>query len=318
MNLTPVSVLLPVKNGIQYWPNAEQTLLSYLRNKDEVVVVDDSSSDGSYEYALGLSRRVMNIKVLRNPGTGLVSALNYGLKHCSNDWVARHDIDDSYSMNRLTEQVKAIQSGTILIFSDYDVKTPTGRPLGTIPSAVTPSAMKISLITSQRTAHPSALFYKEEVFKAGSYRQEDFPAEDLSLWLRMSRLGDIRSVPISLLGYRLSPGSVSATRRSEMTKKTQHLHQEFALTRADIDSFLMDIEETFFQYDVTSLAQTRKLLAIHDVLSIQGGKGAFVRSLKLQFESFKLFTNPSTLSEIRRMLVERNARRVSRNQSAGE
>jgi len=311
--VTPISILLPVKNGIKYWPDAELTLKSYVRPEDEVVIVDDSSLDGSLEFANNLAKRMPNIKVLKNPGAGLVSALNFGLTHCTHDWIARHDIDDTYSADRLDMQTAEIDDGTVLIFSDYEFVSPIGISLGTIPTAITPTAMKISLITSQRTAHPSALFRKESVIAIGGYRTEDFPAEDLSLWLRLANLGQLRSAPFTLLRYRLSPESVSAQRRMEMISKTAFLHNEFRISEVEIEEFLQEIDVTFQRYEEASQSNLRKFLALRDVSIIPGGKRIIANSMKLKYEAVKVLTSPKSLSQIQKLWGEKRLRSHVRN-----
>jgi glycosyltransferase involved in cell wall biosynthesis len=313
MAVTPVSVLLPVKNGIRFWPDAETTLRSYLRPEDELVIVDDSSTDGSLEFANKLATKMPNVKVLKNSGSGLVSALNYGLTRCTNTWVARHDIDDSYAAERLDVQTEKIETGTVLIFSDYSFVSPSGISLGIIPSAITPTAMKISLITSQRTAHPSALFRRESVIESGGYRSQDFPAEDLSLWLRLARIGDIRSTPQTLLRYRLSPDSISAQRRAEMIRRTAELREQFKLSEEDMGEFLQNLDDTFIEYNNATQGNIRKILSIRDIFLIPGGKKAIASSARLQYEIFKILAAPKSAQQIQKFWSEKRARANIRN-----
>jgi len=311
MDLTPVSILLPVKNGIKFWPKAENSLINYVRPFDEIIVVDDNSNDGSLEYAKQLEKEINNFQVLKNPGSGLVDALNFGLKSCSNVWVARHDIDDSYASTRLHDQLSVRGASTVAIFSDYEFINSVGVPIGVIPTAVLPSPMGISIYSSQRTPHPSVLFHREAVIDVGGYRIQDFPAEDLSLWLRLSKQGELRSVPKTLLYYQMSATSVTATKRLEMQKKCVELKKCFPISPAILERYVAEVPSIFDLYEELSLAKERKILSIRDLLFLRKrgilSPKSFLQIIKLPLEldSYKAYAN---LKKGKRLRSENRAR----------
>ena len=203
-----ISVLLPVRNGVKYFQRAKLSLLQNCSNFDEIIIVDDKSEDGTTKLISEWEKLDSRVKMVKGGGRGLVSALNAGLNLATNDWIARVDIDDTYSANRLRLQRNLISDERVAIFSDYRIIDFDGKDLGVITSAVFPEAVSISLVSSQRTAHPSVLMRKQAVLAVGGYRSEDFPAEDLSLWLRLSRVGKLISSPSVLLNYQLNPNYV--------------------------------------------------------------------------------------------------------------
>jgi glycosyltransferase involved in cell wall biosynthesis len=182
-----LSILLPVKNGEKYIQSSLLNLMKSCRVGDEILVVDDYSIDSTSKIVKQMCGEDSRIKLINNRESGIVGALNLGVYESLNSWVARVDVDDKYDLNRFEIQRANLQANTVGIFSDYDFFSESHNFLGTIPSAIDADAVAVSLIYSQRTAHPSILFSKEAVINAGGYRNEDFPAEDLSLWLRMSR-----------------------------------------------------------------------------------------------------------------------------------
>ena len=154
------------------------------------------------------------------------------------------------------------------IFSDYDFFSESHNFLGTIPSAIDADAVAVSLIYSQRTAHPSILFSKEAVINAGGYRNEDFPAEDLSLWLRMSRFGDLISIPKTLLHYRLSAGSVTGTKRNEAKEMTNKLLADIGINSKNIANLIENFESVIELYKKHPYENERELLIIRDLLGL--------------------------------------------------
>lgn len=92
-----VSVIVPVYNGESSIDEAMSCLLSQsLKERLQVVVVDDGSTDGSLErarsYAEPDSDRVL---VIHTENHGAAHARNVGLRHATGDYVGFLDCDDS-------------------------------------------------------------------------------------------------------------------------------------------------------------------------------------------------------------------------------
>jgi glycosyltransferase involved in cell wall biosynthesis len=260
-----ISIVLPIKNGERYINKSLHNLLQTINSTDEILVVDDYSTDGTKNIVLVENSTDSRIKYLKNINPGFVNALNFGIKESINKWIARADVDDQYELNRLSEQRKNISVKTVGIFTDYDFFSDSHNYLGTIPSAIDADAVSVSLISSQRTAHPSILFNKEAAINAGGYRESDFPAEDLSLWLRMSRLGDLISIPKTLLHYRLSPGSITGTRRIEAKEMTKKLLANIGINQKNTLGLVQNFEMVLQLYKEHNRAPERELLILRDL-----------------------------------------------------
>ena len=82
-----VSVIIPVYNVERY---LRESLLSVM-NQDyeelEIVVVNDGSTDSSLEILKDLALKDSRVKIFSKTNGGLASARNYGLKHCSGDFI---------------------------------------------------------------------------------------------------------------------------------------------------------------------------------------------------------------------------------------
>jgi glycosyltransferase involved in cell wall biosynthesis len=109
-----VSVLIPTYNRCQIiLERALPSVLSQTYQNFEIVIVDDGSSDNTYETIKALNNPKINIlrnsrKSYRYPNkalyhwfTGGVSALNKGLPHCKGEYVARIDDDDMWTEDHL-------------------------------------------------------------------------------------------------------------------------------------------------------------------------------------------------------------------------
>src|SRR3990167_3444447 len=103
-----VSVLMPVFNAERYLELSLYSLRKQTYRNFEVVVVNDHSTDQTPVILEKVTD--LRIKLITNPHRlGVAESLNIGLKHCSGNFVARHDADDISYINRLAIQVDYLE-----------------------------------------------------------------------------------------------------------------------------------------------------------------------------------------------------------------
>lgn len=261
-----ISILIPIKNGAKFAHASLSSILESCRKDDEIVVIDNFSEDSTSEIVGDIMKTDSRVRLIKSTNQGLVSALNQGVSEATNRWIARFDVDDTYEKERLEVQRTYIDKSVVGIFTDYDFYSEHGQYLGVIPTAIDSRAVTISLISSTRTAHPSVLFDKEAVLEVGGYREIDFPAEDLSLWLRLSRRGKLISIPKVLLHYRLSGNSITGQKRSEAIEKKHQLLKEIGIAPSSITEFFEGLPEIQRTYAENTYEQERTILLIRDLI----------------------------------------------------
>jgi hypothetical protein len=136
-----------------------------------------------------------------------------------------------------------------------------------LPAAVHPDLVQLSLINHQRTPHSSVLFNKDLVIEAGGYLPNDFPAEDLALWIRLSKFSKLGSVPEVLLDYRINPSGITESSKTIMRMKTRCL-QRSLLEDLDFNSILLNLNFMLDTYSKMPLGDIRKALALRDLLTL--------------------------------------------------
>lgn len=308
-----ISGLMPVRNGAAFLPSLIPSVLEGLDSQDELVVVNDNSSDQTLDILKSFAASDNRLRILINQRSGLVNALNLGLAEANFEWIARIDADDTYSSDRFTVQRKLFSDSVAAIFSDYDIQDMDDKHFGTIHSAVFAPAVSISLANPQRTAHPSVIFNRQKAIEAGAYQSEDFPAEDLSLWLRMSRLGSLVSAPAALLQYRLNPKGVTGQRRFEMLKKTQSLLETVQVNPADILLAEENFTEILQGYNNLPHGGLRSALFFRDLLKSNNlyASGLNTRRLISDFAPF-LIRYPSLFPDLANQFYYKIYRKIER------
>ena len=106
-----VSVLMAVFNGEDYVADAVDSVLDELEPEDELIVVDDGSTDRTANV---LSSYAGRIQVLHQPNAGQSSALNAAVAMAWGEFLAFNDADDLWVAGRMREQLAALARNAAL------------------------------------------------------------------------------------------------------------------------------------------------------------------------------------------------------------
>ena len=91
---TLLSVVIPIFNGTAYLPQLIDTLRKQQRVPDEVIFVDDGSTDGSGATIERLGTGLKGLKVIAQKNQGQAVARNTGLRQATGRYLAFLDVDD--------------------------------------------------------------------------------------------------------------------------------------------------------------------------------------------------------------------------------
>lgn len=97
------SVVIPVYNTEQYLDECIQSVLNQTQKEVEIILVDDGSTDHSYEVMLSYEKQYTSIKVFRQENKKLGAARNFGMRHAGGKYIFFLDSDDCLKKNCLEE-----------------------------------------------------------------------------------------------------------------------------------------------------------------------------------------------------------------------
>jgi glycosyltransferase involved in cell wall biosynthesis len=209
-----VSVVLPVKNGAEYIKSAVGSTLAQENVRLELIIVDDGSTDSTLDIATAFERSDPRVKVQKNPGSGLVDALNFGIKTSRANLIARMDADDVNLPRRLSMQTRYLEENPDCVVVGTFAQTidVAGISKSRLTFPTTDDGMRKAFQIGCPILHPSAMFRKDAIIEVGGYRREFPVGEDVDLWLRMAEAGRMANLPEYLVQYRLHDDSISVRR----------------------------------------------------------------------------------------------------------
>ncbi|HQZ13425.1 MAG TPA: glycosyltransferase family A protein [Devosia sp.] len=105
--MTRISAILAVRDGERYLREAVDSMLGQTRAPDEVIVVDDGSTDGTRAILESYGSR---LRLLTQANQGQGGALAAGLAVATGDLIAFQDADDVWSADKLEKQGAVLAS----------------------------------------------------------------------------------------------------------------------------------------------------------------------------------------------------------------
>lgn len=203
---------MPVYNCEKYIHEAVESILNQTYADFEFIIVNDGSTDNTLNILNEYANKDSRIRVINQPNSGIVVALNRGLNEAKGEWIFRMDGDDISLPHRFAVQVEEIKANPSLVLLGGWCQqiNAEGVPLKINKYPTTHKGLVCKLETLRPFfPHPTACFRCEIVKQIGGYRERFRHAEDMDLWLRMIGIGKFACSEHVVLKLRKHEGNIS-------------------------------------------------------------------------------------------------------------
>lgn len=113
-----VSIIIPVYNNARFLEESVECAIHQTYSNKEIIIVDDGSSDNSYELAKKFESS--SVKIIRQENAGAAVARNTGLANSQGDFIQFLDAGDLMSKDKIEKQVQMLNgSQTKLAVCNY-------------------------------------------------------------------------------------------------------------------------------------------------------------------------------------------------------
>ena len=186
-----ISVVMPCYNEETNVGSAIESILSQTFQDIELIIIDDCSTDKTYEILEKYEERDSRIRVFRNSvNMGVAESANIGIKNSKGDYIARMDADDVSLPKRLEKQYQYMKENknTILLGTLCEnIDCYGNRKLIHLPNQ--DKEIREYLKKDNPFIQSSIMFKK--IFSGSLIQYKELKVyEDYDLWLRLGGYGE--------------------------------------------------------------------------------------------------------------------------------
>ncbi|WP_413516855.1 glycosyltransferase family 2 protein [Photobacterium phosphoreum] len=204
-----VSIITPSFNCIATIEKTVHSVISQTMDNWELLIVDDCSTDSSYDLITNISNVDDRIKTFKNTvNLGASKSRNKLIELSVGNYIAFLDTDDIWHPRKLELQIKAMNNNNCLASHSCYYR-------------VDENGNKISLVTPrERVSYKDMLTHNHignltGIYNAkvlGKFYQKNIGHEDYEMWLRILSKTDSIAVLEPLASYTVSTNSLSANK----------------------------------------------------------------------------------------------------------
>lgn len=210
VNNPTVSILLPTYNRAASLRRAIESALEQSFVEWELIIIDDSSTDGTAEVLEEFARRDPRIKIINNAHSdyatvGITGVLNQGLAAARGKYIARLDDDDAWiDEEKLEKQVKFFDTHPeyVVVGGGVIVIDGEGRERYRYFKHETDEEIRRTALAANPFSHTTVMFRADIAREFGGYHARY--AEDWDLWLSMGTRGKFYNFPEYFTAYTMN------------------------------------------------------------------------------------------------------------------
>lgn len=192
-----VSVVIPCYNGAAFLRETLASVLAQTRPAQEIVVIDDGSTDDSADIAASFGPPV---RVIRQANRGESAARNRGIRESRGEWVAFLDADDLWLPERIAAQFAEAPPDAVALHCNlifFGAENYTTR-IEESPAALRYAPAELCCRNWFHT--PSAIIVRRDL--CPPFPEHVRYGEDLLFFLDIVRAGPVSLCPAPLVKYR--------------------------------------------------------------------------------------------------------------------
>lgn len=288
-----VSVIIPVFNGTNYFEEALNSVFAQTYENYEIIVIDDGSTDGTWDL---IQKYNYKIRSFRKENGGTASALNFGIKHASGEFICWLSHDDMFLPDKIAKQLEFMIRNPQYAFSytDYIVIDSHGVELYRKTRPWFERTEMLRQLFLDCHIHGCTTMIRKEVFdKVGFFSEELKYTQDLEMWMRILRYFEIGKLSIFSIKYRTYEQQGSRNIR-ELFQEQKKMHERIFI---DIQKSGWSIEEN----KTNNFNRYKEFIWFADAMT--KNKYAFPLSLKYYLKALSMISIQNNVLVLKKIFL---------------
>lgn len=212
-NGTTAAVIITTFNHARFIGEAITSVLVQTRPADEIIVIDDGSSDNPERVVAHFP----GVKFVRRENGGPSAARNTGIQNCTSTYVTFLDADDRFLPT-------AIESGLLcatarpecaFVYGGFRYISESGEPIGDDRFNPLEGNAHVALLSkNQIIMHATVLYRRDLLLELNGFDEPTRRGEDYDMYLRLAQNHPIASHPAIVAEYRRHESNASRDYRA--------------------------------------------------------------------------------------------------------
>lgn len=199
-----VSVCMATYNGRAFIEAQLDSILPQLTEQDELVVSDNSSTDGTWELLESYQKKDQRIQLFKNERPGVIGNFEYAISKGQNDLIFLSDQDDVWQPNKVSVMKKYFQthpditvivSDLIIVDNDFQTLIPSYQALRHTKPGFWHNLLRSSYIGA-------GMAFRRELKDLILPIPSDVPMHDMWIGLLADHTKGVMFIPEQLVYYR--------------------------------------------------------------------------------------------------------------------
>lgn len=224
-----ISVIMPAYNAERYISEAIESILCQTFPDFELIILDDNSSDRTWELVSEFAQKDARIIAVHNEkNLDIAGNRNKGIGMSKGKYIVWQDADDVSLPTRLEKLYGYMESHPeVGICGSYFQSFKEGKDLDIRKYETEDASLRKNIFRFSPVAQPTAIIKKEIFTKIGLYNVSSSPAEDIEMSFRIGELYKFGNIPEVLLRYREHTGSATFTRSKKQISETCRVRSSY-------------------------------------------------------------------------------------------
>lgn len=208
-----VSVVMPVYNAGGYLVESIESILDQTYKHFEFIIVDDHSTDQSWNILKRMASRDRRIKLFRNThNMGVSETVKKAMSEAKGEYIARMDADDIALPRRFELQVAYLQShpATVALGGQCDIINSHGRVVGRKQFPTSHEDIYRYIFTFVPVQQPTLMIARTRLPRRFEYYRDGMnTAEEVELFFKFFQYGKLENLNETVLQYRIHDANTS-------------------------------------------------------------------------------------------------------------
>ncbi|MFD1061763.1 glycosyltransferase family 2 protein [Winogradskyella litorisediminis] len=236
MSAPLVSILTPFKNVSNYIDECLVSILNQTYQNWELLIVDDNSTDDSYEKVQSYAKNDSRIKLYKNNKNGIISALQLAFSESKGEYITRMDSDDIMAENKLEVMVNQLKTygkkhvalGLVKYFSETGISDGYAKYEAWLNRLTKKGSNYSEIYKECVIASPCWMLQRDDLVACDAFNPNRYP-EDYDLTFRFYEHG-----------YKCIPNNNLLHFWRDYSTRTSRTHEHYA------QNYFLDIKLHYF------------------------------------------------------------------------